>query len=51
MKPPPNVTGARSLLSKAFMGFANIFHMFARWQMSICQKTLLSELCCSVSSS
>jgi hypothetical protein len=29
MKPPPNVTGARSLLSKAFMGIANIFHMFA----------------------
>src|SRR6266550_244294 len=25
MKPPPNVTGARSLLSKAFMGIANIF--------------------------
>ena len=25
MKPPPNVTGARSLLSKAFMGMTNIF--------------------------
>jgi hypothetical protein len=25
MKPPPNVTGARSLLSKAFMRMTNIF--------------------------